>query len=194
MAKQCVIKVDLASVYEKSTGKGSRLIAMLAWGDVVEVVETKPTYLKVKVIEFVPQADGTALPVKTDAYIVPPKSAVKPDGTKLKPADVVIPAKQNAVLKVNFVDVQQGDGSVIESPDGKIILVDGGDNQMFARYLAARFRGTTKAKPKKIDCILVTHGDADHFAGLHEIYESEQNLVAKSSSSSHPSGSTTTAW
>lgn len=77
--------------------------------------------------------------------------------------------------KVNFVDVQQGDGAVIESPDGKIMLVDGGDNQLFARYLAARFRGTSEANPKEIACILVTHGDADHFAGLTKIHESETN-------------------
>ena len=76
---------------------------------------------------------------------------------------------------MNFVDVQQGDGSVIESPDGKVILVDGGDNQLFARYLAGRFRGTTPASPKDIECILVTHGDADHFAGLPEMTKSETN-------------------
>ena len=79
------------------------------------------------------------------------------------------------MLKVNFVDVQQGDGTVIESPDGKVILVDGGDNQLFARYLAGRFRNTTAANPKKIECILVTHGDADHFVGLPEIFKSETN-------------------
>jgi hypothetical protein len=79
------------------------------------------------------------------------------------------------VLRVNFVDVQQGDGAVIEAPDGKVILVDGGDNQMFARYLAGRFRGTSMAKPKDIECILVTHGDADHFSGLPEIQRSETN-------------------
>jgi len=79
------------------------------------------------------------------------------------------------VLKVNFVDVQQGDAAVIESPDGKVILVDGGDNQLFARYLAARFPGTSEAAPKEIDCLLVTHGDADHFSGLAEIADSETN-------------------
>jgi ribonuclease BN (tRNA processing enzyme) len=80
---------------------------------------------------------------------------------------------ENDVLSVNFVDVQQGDGTVIESPDGKVILVDGGDNQLFARYLAGRYRGTSAEKPRTIDCILVTHGDADHFAGLAEIIDSE---------------------
>ena len=43
------------------------------------------------------------------------------------------------------------------------------------RYLAGRFRGTTAASPKDIECILVTHGDADHFAGLPEILKSETN-------------------
>ena len=61
------------------------------------------------------------------------------------------------MLKVNFVDVQQGDGAVIESPDGKVILIDGGDNQLFARYLAvavprddrgpARRRSTASSSP-----------------------------------------------
>ena len=45
--------------------------------------------------------------------------------------------------------MQQGDGSVIESPAGKVMLVDGGDNQLFARYLAGRFRGTTEQAPDR---------------------------------------------
>ena len=80
---------------------------------------------------------------KRSGFIEPRKSS------GIKTADVVRPRNQNDVLKVNFVDVQQGDGAVIESPDGKVILVDGGDNQMFARYLAGRFRGTTLRNPRK---------------------------------------------
>lgn len=72
-------------------------------------------------------------------------------------------------MKVNFVDAQQGDGSVIETPDRNVILVDGGDNQMFARYLAGRFRDTSLQNPKDIECIIVTHGDADPFSGLTAI-------------------------
>lgn len=61
--------------------------------------------------------------------------------------------------------MQQGDAAVIETPGGKTILVDGGDNRLFARYLASRYRGSSAAAPKDIDLLLVTHGDADHFAG-----------------------------
>ncbi len=122
---------------------------------------------------------GASCPLKPKAFIVPPKSARKADGSKLKPADVVRPKAENRVLKVNFVDVQQGDAAIIESPDGKVILVDGGDNQLFARYLAARFPGTSAAEPQPIDCILVTHGDADHFSGSPEIFESEKHEEAR---------------
>ena len=138
MSKQC-INVDLADVFSKRERKG--FIRTLAWGDEVEVVETKSTHLVVKAKDLVEQPDGSILPMTVDAFIEPSKSS------GLKAADVVIPRNKNRVLKVNFVDVQQGDGSVIETPDGKVILVDGGDNQLFARYLAARFTGTSDAKP-----------------------------------------------
>src|SRR5690606_27482588 len=112
-------------------------------------------------------ADGSISPQRTSGFIKPSRSS------GVTTAEAVIPKKENKVLKVDFVDVQQGDGSVIETADGTVILVDGGDNQLFARYLASRFGGTTPAKRKKIDCILVTHGDADHFAGLSMIRKSE---------------------
>ncbi|MES2624491.1 MAG: MBL fold metallo-hydrolase [Pseudomonadota bacterium] len=167
MATRCVINVDLADVWAEPGRK--KLSRTLAWGDEVSVVETAATFLKIETVEFRTQADGSVLPFKIEGYIEPTKSS------GVKPADIVRKKAQNKVMKVNFVDVQQGDGAVIEAPDGKIILVDGGDNAMFARYLAGRFRGTTAAKPKTIECILISHGDADHFSGLPEIQKSETN-------------------
>ncbi len=74
-----------------------------------------------------------------------------------------------------MVDVQQGDGLVIETPSGKIMLVDGGDNELFARHVAARYayRRATASQPLEVEAILVTHGDADHFDGLNELRRSE---------------------
>ena len=171
MPTKCVINVDLADVWRERGRK--KLLRTLAWGDEIAVIKTGAGFLEVETVEFVLQADGSVLPQKATVYIEPAKSS----GIKI--ADIVRPRNQNDVLKVNFVDVQQGDGAVIESPDGKVILVDGGDNQMFARYLAARFRGTTPDNPKVIECLLVTHGDADHFVGLPEILESETNQVKR---------------
>lgn len=166
-ATDCVIQTDLADVWTASDRKN--LIRTLGWGDQVRVLKTTATHLEIELTDYVEQSDGSILPHATTGYIKPTTSS------KIKPKDVVRPLAENTVLRVNFVDVQQGDGAVIESPDGKVILVDGGDNQMFARYLAGRFRGTSEAEPKKIDCILVTHGDADHYEGLPEILKSETN-------------------
>lgn len=161
-----VLNVDLADVFAKPD-RDSELLTTLAWGDAAEVEEVTAKYVRINTVKFDKKPDGSILPAPTAGYICPPKSS------GIKTADLFIPREQNKVLKVNFVDVQQGDGSIIESPDGKIILVDGGDNQLFARYLAARFRGSSEEKPQPVDCILVTHGDADHFSGLTEIYQSE---------------------
>jgi len=165
MGTKCVINVDLADLW--ATKDRKQFLRTVAWGDEVTVVTTTSSYIEVETVVFEPKTDGSILPHKVTAFIVPRKP--------LKTADVVLPKNQNEVLKVNFVDVQQGDGAVIESPDGKVILVDGGDNQLFARYLASRFRGTSLSKPQPIEAILVTHGDADHFLGLPEILESESN-------------------
>lgn len=167
MSEDCVIDVDLADVFEGPDRKG--FLHTLAWGDYVDVLETTATHLRVSTAKYEQDSRGSILPVKTEAYICPTKAS------GIKPAEVVVPRADSKVLKVNFVDVQQGDGAVIESPDGKVILVDGGDTQMFARYLAARHRGASATEPKEFDCVLVTHGDADHFAGLTAIWESETN-------------------
>jgi hypothetical protein len=83
--------------------------------------------------------------------------------------------RDTGILKFSMVDVQQGDGMVVETPEGKILLIDGGDNKLFARHVAARFkhRKSTAASPLEIEAIIITHGDADHFDGLSEIKRSE---------------------
>lgn len=171
MGETGILNVDLADVWGQKGRK--KFIRTIAWGDEVTVLKETATHLEVGITVFREKPDGSILPESVTGYIEPNKSS------RLKTANLVRPLIENQVLKVNFVDVQQGDGTVIESPDGKIILVDGGDNQMFARYLAGRFRGTTAESPKDIDCIIVTHGDADHFAGLSEILKSETNQVKR---------------
>jgi beta-lactamase superfamily II metal-dependent hydrolase len=163
MPAQHLINIDLAKVYEKADKKG--FLTLLGCGDEVEVVDIAEKHVEIKVIKFVEQPDHSIKPEPVSGFIVP--------SAPMKPADIVVEKAQSRILKVDFVDVQQGDGAVIESPSGRIVLIDGGDNQLFARYLANRFRGTKPDQFKEIDCILVTHGDADHFLGLTEIFKSE---------------------
>lgn len=168
------INVDLAKVFEVDDKGKKHFLTALGWGDEVEVLNAdevesgKATRVEVRATKFIDNPPATPKPMNVTGVIIPPK------GTKAK--DVIVRIEDSTVLKVDFVDVQQGDGSVIMTPKGKTILIDGGDNQLFARYLAGRFNRFTRTsidKPREIECILVTHGDADHFAGLVKIHDSE---------------------
>lgn len=83
--------------------------------------------------------------------------------------------RDDGILRLSMVDVQQGDGLILDTPSGKVLFIDGGDNQLFARHAAARYQGTSAANPLIVDAVVVTHGDADHFEGLNELGESETN-------------------
>jgi beta-lactamase superfamily II metal-dependent hydrolase len=175
-----IINVDLARVSftmppdpdaknpeeRKKERTGSRT---LGWGDEVDIrnpaEDITDDEVRVKWTAFRSMSDGSVKALDLVGVIK--------GGKSISGSDIVVPKSKSKVLKIDFVDVQQGDGAVIETPDGKVILIDGGDNQLFARYLANRFRGSTADKPKTIDCILVTHGDADHFSGLAKIRDSE---------------------
>ncbi|MBA5873789.1 MAG: MBL fold metallo-hydrolase [Nitrospira sp. CR1.2] len=171
MPEQAVLNVDLADVWKERGRKA--YLRTIGWGDEITVVKQAATYLEASITVFREKPDGSILPESITGYIEPTKTS------RITIADLTRPVADNRVLKVNFVDVQQGDGMVVESPDGKIILIDGGDNQMFARYLAGRFRNTSLQEPKEIDCLVITHGDADHFSGLNEILKSETNKVKR---------------
>ncbi len=120
----------------------------LYWGDAVEPLEP---------------AGGTTRKIRFTRNGGPAEGRIKGEA-KLR---------DTPILRLSMVDVQQGDGLVLETPGGKRVLIDGGDNQLFARHVAARFRGSSAAQPVIFDAILVTHGDADHFDGLSEILASE---------------------
>jgi beta-lactamase superfamily II metal-dependent hydrolase len=141
------IGIDLVKVVGEDK---KSLITVLAWGHPVTVVQDGPTWTKVQLSKDV-------------GYVK----------TKVKGQDVLVPYKDLKLLRIDFVDVEQGDGAVLEMPSGKLMFIDGGETPMFARYVAARFGKTDAKHRRKIDAIVITHGDADHFAGLTEIFESE---------------------
>lgn len=70
-------------------------------------------------------------------------------------------------LVVRFVDVGQGDATIIEFPDGKTMLVDTptGKSSVVKAALRADGRST-------IDWLVATHPDADHIGGLDNIISS----------------------
>ena len=159
MADPFAVDVDLAALRRED---GS-LRSVLAWGDRVNVLSRDANRIEVEVTNWVTETDGSVRPQTASGFLK----------RKAGSREVAIPAADSKVLKVDFVDVQQGDGAVLQTPAGKVLTLDGGDNQLFARYLANRFRHTTPDAPLEIEAMVVSHGDADHFAGLTAIHASE---------------------
>ena len=82
--------------------------------------------------------------------------------------------RENPILKVRFVDVGQGDASIIESPKGKIIILDGGEEDHLRRYMSASWAYLLKDKALECEAVIVTHGDADHFSGLTKLVDANR--------------------
>lgn len=64
------------------------------------------------------------------------------------------------VVRISFLDVGQGDATVIESPDGKVALVDGG------RGTWDVVRMLKQGGVDTVDLVVATHADMDHIGGL----------------------------
>ncbi len=72
------------------------------------------------------------------------------------------PARAAAGLRVDFIDVGQGDAALVTSPAGKTVLIDGGPANhapALTAFLAAHVHGP-------IDLILLSHRHEDHLGGL----------------------------
>lgn len=125
--------------------KLERRFTPLLWGDPVEVVEQRPEGIKVRFDD-------------RDGWL---------------PRDVTL-ADDVPILRIAFVDVGQGDGAVIVTPTGKRIVVDGGPSFNLAHYVHKIFGWP--AEPRiDLDALVITHGDADHFEGLNELFFREIN-------------------
>lgn len=68
-------------------------------------------------------------------------------------------------LRVDFLDVGQGDSIFIESPQKHQILIDGGPNSLVLQKVA-RIMGPFD---KTIDLVILTHPDKDHIQGLIDV-------------------------
>jgi beta-lactamase superfamily II metal-dependent hydrolase len=165
------IACELAKVYKTSQKSAANFLTVLAWGDEVELLNDHDKSIEIKLKNLVEKPDGSIVPVFTSGFIFKPKKSDTPK--------IIQPLAEKNVMMVSFVDVQQGDACVIETPKKKVIVIDGGESQLFARYLASRYPATSLESPQTIDCIVVSHGDADHFEGLPKILESEAHGTAK---------------
>lgn len=71
-------------------------------------------------------------------------------------------------LHVWFLDVGQGDAILIQAPDGRQILVDGGPSPS---TLLDQLGEVLPFWDRSLDLVVLTHPDADHVSGLVPLFE-----------------------
>ncbi len=91
--------------------------------------------------------------------------------------------KDHSGVRLVFLDVGQGDATVVETASGFTALIDGGGNAGFARESWRKQRDPFEAGAdvivpylksrgiRQIDLLIMTHGDEDHINGLLDVIE-----------------------
>lgn len=86
--------------------------------------------------------------------------------------------QKQRLLEVNFVDVGQGDGCLVVTPDDRFIVIDAGQDDNLFWYLRWRFNlRNNPARIVHLDHVIITHSDIDHYGGLAPILESPQFTI-----------------
>lgn len=97
---------------------------------------------------------------------------VPPSSWKYRVSLPNVSKRMDGELRIHFLDVGQGDATLIELPDGKVVLIDGGDGSGAAKRTLIRYINALKIK--KIDHLIVTHADRDHCGGLQTLLQQKK--------------------
>ena len=79
-------------------------------------------------------------------------------------------------LEVVFVDVGQGDGCLLVTPDTgpdeKVLLIDAGEGRNMYNFVKWRFGGLDR--PFRFHAAVVTHSDQDHYGGFQPFFDDQE--------------------
>ena len=93
------------------------------------------------------------------------------------------------LLEINFIDIGQGDGCHVVTPDDEIMLIDAGEGNNMHRFLSWRYNlrrmkvvgvdGVNEGdsgtrQPIDIDHVVISHPDKDHYYGFKRIFENHK--------------------
>lgn len=154
MATLRYLDTDVVPVFDDAhTVKGRERLATLLWGDSVKFVRKSGE-------DFILDFSTRDWDDDLKKYVWTLRKGYISAKTKFR---------DEPLMKVRFVDVGQGDAAIVESPAGKIIIIDGGEGQHLRRYMASSWAHVFRTKALDIAALVVSHGDADHFAGLPDL-------------------------
>lgn len=77
-------------------------------------------------------------------------------------------ADNSKLLRVTFLNVDQGDCIIIRTPSGKVIMIDAGDDTKYAaeKYILPYLEANDITR---IDTLIITHAHRDHIGGLLKV-------------------------
>jgi beta-lactamase superfamily II metal-dependent hydrolase len=80
---------------------------------------------------------------------------------------------RTGALRIVFLDVGQGDATLVSGPDGSTMLIDGG-NRDAGSVVGAAVREQAGGR---LDAVALTHTDADHLGGLVDLLRGDDGLA-----------------
>lgn len=88
-----------------------------------------------------------------------------------------------SLLELYFIDVGQGDGVLIRTPDNRHIMLDGGFDRSkqptgknAADFVDWKFAKDYGLDQIHLDAMIASHNDADHYGGLSDLLDVAQNV------------------
>ena len=148
---------------KKTQGKGKKKV----------VIEEKV----VKTTQFVKQllfGDYVKTIVEDGAYVTDTVDGVEYVKVHCRNADGYVKwdqLQETRPLEVNFIDVGQGDGCHIVTPDDKHFLIDAGKEDNMYRFLKWRFNLRSPSNKAPGFTVVITHSDEDHYKGFKALFE-----------------------
>ena len=91
------------------------------------------------------------------------------DGILYFKPQVAVTSSHANELEVHFIDVGQGDASLIKFPNNKIMLIDTGESSQSDKLIDYLDEFMSLNNIEKIDYLVLTHPDADHVGGTKEL-------------------------
>ena len=101
---------------------------------------------------------------------------IPPDTWKYHVGKPNIGKRKAGEARIHLLDVGQGDSSLLELPDGKVMLIDGGDYRASTQRAVLRYLNALKIDV--IDYLVITHADEDHCGSLDVVLKYKKVLNA----------------
>lgn len=83
--------------------------------------------------------------------------------------------QKKQLLEIYFVDIGQGDGCFMVTPDNRFLVIDAGEGDNMRRFLRWKFNlKHFNANPIPIQHAIITHSDKDHYNGFAGLFADPQ--------------------